>query len=598
MEQLYTRWGKELNREHIWEEYPRPLMARDSYICLNGEWEYSFTKKAVRPEKYDGKILVPFSPESALSGVSRQLKPRQYLWYRKTFQIDKEELKEGKRLLLHFGAVDQICVVYINGREVRRHTGGYLPFSCDITDALKIPEEGGVLLPGAADEKVQEITVAVKDASDRSYHARGKQKLRRGGMFYTAQSGIWQTVWMEYVPKQYIKSLETEPDPDGKKVKIIVRTAKNLPVDIVVCKPGLYNGKMAEALSIYDAIADWGSGKGISNHAIEVDIPEVKLWTPETPYLYYFIVKMGEDTVKSYFALRTVTIEKDENSIPRICLNHRQIFLKGVLDQGYWPEGLYTAPSDEAFIFDIQSAKDMGFNMIRKHLKIEPQRWYYHCDRLGMMVWQDMVNGGGRYKKWFVTYVATLMSWRQRTMKDTHFRLLSRKSEDGQMEFTFETKQTVKILKNHPGIITWVIFNEGWGQFRTQSLTNIVRGEDPSRLIDSASGWFDQGCGDFVSIHNYFFKLKLQTEEKRAAVLSEFGGYTMRVEGHAACGKQYGYGKHSDRESLNTAYQKRNEEVQALTEAGLCGSIYTQLSDIEEEVNGIFTYDREIKKLD
>lgn len=587
MKQLFTRWGKQLDSGHVLEEYPRPLLVRKSYINLNGYWEYAFTKKYTRPVQFDGKILVPFSPECVLSGVGRQLKPDEYLWYRRTFFVSLQGFqKEKLRRLLHFGAADQSCVVFINGQEAVRHTGGYLPFEADITEYLA--------------EGENEILVSVKDLSDTSYHSRGKQKLKRGGMFYTAQSGIWQTVWMEDVPEEYIQRITAIPVLDAGQVRITVASPVSRFVEIEVRKPALCSEAMKKPEDVIaedTVLEDWGHGAGMSNEEIVIDLPYVYPWTCETPYLYYFTVKMGEDTAESYFAVRTFTIEPDDSGIPRICLNHEVQFQKGVLDQGYWPDGLYTAPSDEALVFDIQSMKNMGFNMLRKHIKIEPQRWYYHCDRLGMVVWQDMVNGGRMYKHWFVTYGATALSWRNLKIKDACTRILSREDKAGRLEFVKEIKETIELLKGHPSIAAWVIFNEGWGQFQTADMTEIVRKEDPSRLIDQASGWFDQGGGDFQSIHNYFFKLKIKPEERRATVLSEFGGYSMRSEGHSACLTQYGYGIYTDVSPLNQAYVKLQREVEKLIPGGLCASVYTQLSDVEEEVNGIFTYDREVLKI-
>ena len=580
MEQLYTRWGKTLDADPVLQEYPRPLLKRDSYVNLNGYWDYAVTKQFKRPEKYDGRILVPFSPESALSGVGRQLQPDEYLWYRiqdGRFSPDWEKLDQGMRLILHFGAVDQSCRVYVNGREAAKHTGGYLPFSADITEYL-----------GKASN---EILAAVKDLSDTSYHAKGKQKLKKGGMFYTAQSGIWQTVWMEYVPGCYITELAAEPDLDRKLVRICVRSALDLPVKIQVCAPAICQlGHEKECAVIAE-------GSGTSNRYIEIPIPEVQPWTCGEPWLYEYTVTMGEDRAESYFALRTFTVEPDETGIPRICMNGEVQFQNGVLDQGYWPDGLYTAPSDEAMIFDIREMKKLGFNMIRKHIKIEPQRWYYHCDRLGMVVWQDMVNGGTCYRHWFVTYAATLISWRKRNMADIYHRLLSRTHKEGRLEFVREMKETIRLLKGHPSIAVWVIFNEGWGQFQTEDMTRIARECDGTRLIDQASGWFDQKGGDLQSIHNYFFKLEFTAEKERATVLSEFGGYSLRVEQHSACRKLYGYGTHKTMESLNAAYKKQMQKVKEQIPNGLCASVYTQLSDVEEEMNGIFTYDREVCKL-
>lgn len=608
MKQLYTRWGKELDPDHVLGEYPRPHMVRKSYTNLNGYWDYAFTKTFHRPASYEGKILVPFSPESVLSGVSRQLKPDEYLWYHRGFKLgDWAKRKSEHRLILHFGAVDQACVVYVNGKRAASHTGGYLPFEADISEFVSDGEN--------------ELLVAVKDLSDTSYHSRGKQKLERGGMFYTAQSGIWQTVWMEEVPKDYICEIETVPDIDKGTVRIRVNAArtvgteetdgtaaesgmsvdKGMHVEIQVRKPDLYHDPMKMPMS--DAAEEQGCGEvlcvanGEAGEWIEISIPDVRLWNCEKPWLYYFTVKRGSDQVESYFAMRKFSVEKDGQGIPRICLNGNIQFQNGVLDQGYWPDGLYTAPSDEAFIFDITEMKKTGFNMVRKHIKIEPQRWYYHCDRLGIVVWQDMVNGGSTYKSWLVTYAATVLSWRGLHMKDSHTKLLSREDKAGRREFVREMKETIRILKMHPSIAVWVIFNEGWGQFQAEDMTKIAREADPYRLIDQASGWFDQGGGDLKSVHNYFFKLTARAEKERAFVLSEIGGHTFHDQEHSACEELYGYGAHKDKKSLDDAYSELMRKVEKLIPQGLCASVYTQWSDVEEEVNGVYTYDREVRKI-
>ena len=591
MKQLYTRWGKEIDCNHVLQEYPRPLLQRESYVNLNGYWEYAITKKFKRPEQYDGKILVPFSPESALSGVKRQLMPDEYLWYYRTLSVDFDKLRAGYRLILYFGAVDQACRVYVNSKEAARHTGGYLPFSADITEYIENAEA--------------ELLVAVRDVSDTSYHARGKQKLKRGGMFYTAQSGIWQSVWMEYVPSDYITEIITEPDLRQEKVKIVVCSDSDMPVTIQIRKPALYQNLPSEELEETDtgkADAEKADiivqADGTSNQEIEIPLPYVSAWTCEEPFLYYFTVIMGDDKAESYFALRTFTIEPDKGGIPRICLNGKVQFQNGVLDQGYWPDGLYTAPSDDALIFDILEMKKMGFNMLRKHIKIEPERWYYHCDRLGMAVWQDMVNGGTSYKHWFVTYAATLFSRKRLPIKDNCLPLLSRTHKAGRQEFVREMKETIRLLKGHPSIAVWVIFNEGWGQFSAKEMTEIVKECDNSRLIDQASGWFDQNGGSMQSIHHYFFGFKFSPEKERATVLSEFGGYSLRIPEHSAYKKLYGYGIHKTMESLNAAYRERMRQIEKQIPDGLCACVYTQLSDVEEEVNGIFTYDREVKKIE
>lgn len=598
MEQLYTRWGKNLDRDHVLEEYPRPLLMREDYQILNGWWDYAFTIDYKQPQQYEGRILVPFSPETALSGVGRQLKPDEYLWYRRNFNLPGWEREKGQnRILLHFGAVDQSCEIRINGHKVKRHTGGYLPFEVDISRY--------------AQESANELIVAVKDLSDTSYHSKGKQKLNAGGMFYTAQSGIWQTVWLEKVPETYIKEIKTVPDIEKKIIRIKVsssystdkknvdKLSRNLPIEIKIRKPGLYPDPVVKPSQISTEDMLETAVQAVSDKWIEIPIESISLWNCETPYLYYFEVKLGDDRAISYFAMRKFSLEtKVHEEFPRICLNGEVQFQNGVLDQGYWPESLYTPPSDAAMIFDIQEMKKTGFNMVRKHLKIEPQRWYYHCDRLGIVVWQDMVNGGSYYKHWFVTYGATLLSWLRIPMRDVYPRLLSREAKAGRLEFIREMKETIRLLGNHPSIAAWVIFNEGWGQFQTEDMTRIVRRLDPNRLIDQASGWFDQGGGDFSSLHNYFFKLFIRPERERASVLSEFGGYSYREPGHCAKEKLYGYGICKNKKDLKKRFLERWQGVQNLIPQGLSASIYTQWTDVEEEVNGVFTYDREVRKIE
>lgn len=598
MKQLYTRWGKNLDRDHVLEEYPRPLLMREDYQILNGWWDYAFTIDYKQPQQYEGRILVPFSPETALSGVGRQLKPDEYLWYRRNFDLPGWDREKGQnRILLHFGAVDQSCEVRINGHKVKRHTGGYLPFEVDISRY--------------AQESANELIVVVKDLSDTSYHSKGKQKLNAGGMFYTAQSGIWQTVWLEKVPETYIKEIKTVPDIEKKIIRIKVsssystdkknvdKLSRNLPIEIKIRKPGLYPDPVVKPSQISTEDMLETAVLAVSDKWIEIPIESISLWNCETPYLYYFEVKLGDDRAISYFAMRKFSLEtKVHEEFLRICLNGEVQFQNGVLDQGYWPESLYTPPSDAAMIFDIQEMKKTGFNMVRKHLKIEPQRWYYHCDRLGIVVWQDMVNGGSYYKHWFVTYGATLLSWLRIPMRDVYPRLLSREAKAGRLEFIREMKETIRLLGNHPSIAAWVIFNEGWGQFQTEDMTRIVRRLDPNRLIDQASGWFDQGGGDFSSLHNYFFKLFIRPERERASVLSEFGGYSYREPGHCAKEKLYGYGICKNKKDLEKRFLERWQGVRNLIPQGLSASIYTQWTDVEEEVNGVFTYDREVRKIE
>ena len=573
---LYTVWGENLDKENVWQEYPRPQMQREHYQMLHGEWDYAIV--SLEDEKdfeSQGEILVPFSPETLLSGVGRQLQPTEYLWYQKelTFTTEESERKvQGQRCLLHFDAVDQQAIVYINGMEVARHYGGYLPFEADITDYV-------------GDEKIV-LQVRVRDESDTSYHTRGKQTLKRGGMFYTAQSGIWQSVWYEWVPKNHVKRYRIIPDYDNAKVIIeLFSRSKFESVSLDV------DGDKDNNITVhYDSEE--------SNVTISFADRKFESWSPENPYLYYFTLKADEDVIRGYFAMRAFTIEKDEKGIPRFCLNHKPYFLNGLLDQGYWPDGLMTAPCDEAFVYDIELAKQKGFNMIRKHIKIEPLRWYYHCDRLGMIVWQDMVNGGTTYNMPWVCYMPTAIPALGRVIKDNMYHMFSRKVVESRECWEIECRGTLDHLCNVPSISTWVPFNEAWGQFDAARIANEVKAYDPTRTVDHASGWFDQKAGDFNSVHNYFRKLRVEKDDKRAFVISEYGGYACHIKGHSSVERIFGYKKYETKEELSKAFhQLLDEQVMPLVEKGLSGVVYTQLSDVEEEVNGLVTYDRKVCKI-
>lgn len=569
MKQLKTQFSEHITAQTVLSEYPRPSLVRSSCLNLNGLWQYAITQQKTFPQRFEGRILVPFSPECALSGVLRQLKPGQFLWYTRTLSAAKPQ--PGKRFLLHFGAVDQEAVVYINRIQTGTHTGGYLPFSLDITDFLQNGDN--------------ELTVRVTDQSDTSWHSRGKQSLKPGGMFYTAQSGIWQTVWAEIVPANYVEGIFCFPDFDNSCLHM--KAVTRLPAEMTGVITGAQSGPIPFS--------------GMTNEELLIPLPDFHPWSPEDPFLYTVTLQTGADNVSSYFAMRKCDIQTGPDGLPRFFLNNRPYFQAGVLDQGYWPEGLYTAPSDEALIADISRMKELGFNMLRKHAKIEPERFYYHCDRLGMLVWQDMVNGGSTYKHWFVTYLATLMNWNRISFGDgpNHRRLLSRSDEKGCRQFLAEMEETVAFLYNHPCIVVWVPFNEGWGQFDARKAADRLHELDPSRLVDHASGWFDQGGGDILSLHYYFFTLKFKPDPRRALALTEFGGYSCSLAEHSACKKVYGYQKYTSTDALTAGYEKLMEKIiLPAVKKGIGASIYTQLSDIEEETNGIYTYDRAVCKLD
>lgn len=557
---LMTPWGEHLDENCILTEYPRPQMRRNSYLNLNGRWEYAITDSDELPRRWDGTILVPFSPESALSGVGRSLQPGQTLWYRREVILPQGFIPADGRLLLHFGAVDQEAAVYWNGRLLGRHMGGYNAFTLDATDALG-PRNS--------------LVVRVHDDTDASFHSRGKQKTRRGGIWYTPQSGIWQTVWMEAVPRHYIESLRIVPLFDQSAVEVMVRCSQPLQCEATV---------------------DGRTVPFTSGEPARIPMPDFRAWSPEDPYLYDLSVTLGEDRVESYFGMRKVEVRADRGGVKRLFLNGEPYFQSGLLDQGYWPDGLYTAPSDEALIYDIQTAKAMGFNLLRKHIKVEPMRWYYHCDRLGMLVWQDMPSGGGKYR--FSTITLPLVTGIHR--RDNHYRAFARASSQGRGEYMDELEEMVGQLFNAPSVVLWVPFNEGWGQFDSTLVMERLRALDPTRPVDPASGWHDQGAGELRSLHVYFKPFRFRRDRRgRALALSEFGGYNLRVDGHCFNQKDYGYRRLPDAAALWRDFSRLYErEVLPAVPRGLCASVYTQLSDVEDELNGLMTYDRRVVKLD
>ena len=553
---LTTKWGEALDREHPLPEYPRPQLRRESFLNLNGVWQYAVSTLNSEPEEYDGDIVVPFPLESELSGVGRVLQPGEYLWYRREFTLP-EDFNVG-RVLLHFGAVDQCARVWVNGMDACTHTGGYLPFSADITDLLF--------------EGENTLVVRVTDDTDRSYHTRGKQKLKPGGIWYSPVSGIWQTVWCESVPENYISSLFITPHLEDGSVELLVM------------------GEGAVRAGIDGDAYDFEAGTSAL-----LKLREVRAWSPEEPYLYKLELAMGDDRVESYFAMRSVGIGEDRNGVKRLLLNGKPYFQNGLLDQGWWPDGLYTAPSDEALAFDIAAAKTMGFNMLRKHVKVEPLRWYYHCDRLGMLVWQDMPNGGGAYSA--LTVSAPLLTGSH--SRDDKYSKFARREEKGRDEFREELLDMVSHLYNAPSIVTWVIFNEGWGQFDSDKCAEAVLELDSSRILDRTSGWHDQGSGELRSIHLYFDDYKHKPDKLgRCVVLSEFGGYTLPIDGHAWPGKPFGYKKFDSQEKFRRALTLLYDgQIRPACMSGLAAAIYTQLTDVENELNGLITYDRRVIKL-
>ena len=614
---LTTVWGEALDASNVLPEHPRPRMQRDKYAMLNGVWEYAIAPvdgevdaealaQQEIPSRWDGQIVVPFSPEALLSGVGRTVQPSELLWYKR--KIDLQKPADDQRLILHFDAVDWMCACFVNDKLVGTHTGGYLPFSFDITDLLgsaAVGESAGEVAPAAKSATTAELVLCVWDPSDTGSQLRGKQRLSRGDIWYTAQSGIWQSVWYEVVSAVHLESLTLKGDMfDTLEVKANVQVSG---------LEGVQTGAFKLELALKDEL-----GQDVLLATLPVDeageisaeqhVDDPLLWSPESPHLYAVEATLWQDGavvdfVRSYCAFRTVEVKKDVAGVPRVHLNGVPYFVRGVLDQGYWPDGLMTTPSDDALVYDIEAMKSAGFNTLRKHIKIESERWYYHCDRLGMLVWQDCVSGGSAYSPWHTSQKPTLFSFTWNRFDDTtpeHHQALSAGNEGYRKEWTETCQEMVKLLDGHPSIGLWTLFNEGWGQFDARAATEAVRALDATRPIDATSGWYDQGCGDFLSIHNYFRPLRAGWHGKqrgnRAAIISEFGGLAQMTPGHTSLDHSYGYGDFATVEDWRAAVKKLLAEVESLADEGLAGYVYTQVSDVEEEVNGLLAYDRKINK--
>lgn len=542
--QLMTRWAAEVGPANALPEYPRPQLVRPDWMNLNGLWDYAITPDSVtQPPPAAGKILVPFPVESALSGVMTRFDEYSKLWYRRTFSVP--ESWRGERIRLHFGAVDWRCQVWVNGRCIGRHQGGYDAFTFDVTDAL--------LGKGA-----EEISVCVTDPTEGD-QPRGKQSRKPEGIFYTSTSGIWQTVWLEPVPDVCIDGLKCVPDVDAQLLRLRVAVnsfSGNLRVEAVASAAG-------------DEIA---RVSGLANAELVLSLPHPRLWSPDDPFLYDLKVTLKDgdkvlDSVSSYFGMRKIALRKDEQGVTRMALNDQFTFEIGTLDQGFWPDGIYTAPTDEALRSDIEFLKKAGFNLTRKHVKVEPDRWYYWCDRLGLLVWQDMPSGNN----------ATV---------------------DDRRDFETELLHLVNGLENHPSIIVWVLFNEGWGQYDTEPLTQWLKELDPSRLVDDASGWTDMRAGDLIDMHSYPEPDAPASDPHRAAVLGEFGGLGLAVEGHSWSTNCWGYVMLSDDQELASQYALAFKHVWRLhVLRGLSAAVYTQTADVETEGNGLQTYDRAVAKI-
>ncbi len=547
---LFTSDSENIN-EIPWNIYPRPLLKRDSFFCLNGEWDFEISGSADIPDYYSKKILVPYAPQSLLSGLNINISDSSYLFYKREFTLPTGFVKQ--RVIINFGASDCYTTVFINGCIVCNHKGGYDSFSADITEHLK-----------------ENNTIIVRVFDDLSNHIMpyGKQTQKRGGMWYTPVSGIWQTVWLESVNENYIKDIKTYVNDT--QVKICVDKANTNGNVIINCGESELNAKLIDGVCTF-----------------EIDNP--KYWDTENPFLYYFTIHTQTDTVSSYFAIRNLEI-KTVNNIKRLCVNNKPVFFNGILDQGYFSDGIFTPATFETFTNEILNLKKLGFNMLRKHIKIEPQLFYYECDRLGMFVFQDMVNNG-KYSFLRDTALPTLFSKRK---NDKHLH----KDAETRNEFKASMIKTVNGLYNHPSIVLWTIFNEGWGQFNSSEMYTVLKELDSTRFIDTASGWFKGGKSDVESDHVYFKPYKFKTSDK-PVILSEFGGYTYSDKDHIFNpNKSYGYKTLKSIEELNSAISKLyKRDVIPYVQKGLCASVYTQVSDVEDEINGIFTYDRKVQKV-
>ncbi len=552
---LSSRWAKDVSPSNTLSEYPRPQLVRDRWVNLNGLWDYAITGiDDTRPVEWNGEILVPFAIESSLSGVGKSVQPDQTLWYHRQFETP--QLNAGERLLLHFGAVDWETTVWINGQRVGEHRGCFDPFSFDITDALTKGDS-------------QQITIRVWDPTDTGDQPRGKQVLKPGGIFYTAVTGIWQTVWLEPVPAAHIRSLKVIPDIDNSSVSVTVDASARDRVTI----------------EVRDGDKTVVSARGSAGETITLPIPDAKLWSPDSPHLYDLEVDLESgDDVSSYFGMRKIAVGRDDDGFLRMFLNNKPLFQYGPLDQGWWPDGLYTAPTDEALKFDVEVTRELGFNMARKHTKVEPARWYYWADKLGLLVWQDMP-----------TFMASGQNHHVRPKQENDANLAAQT----RMQFHTELRAMIDGLHNHPSIVAWVPFNEGWGQHRTNEVLQWTKQYDPTRLVDGPSGWEDRGWGDLKDMHNYPGPGMFPAMDDRVSVLGEFGGLGLPLEGHLwQADRNWGYRTLKTREELAAGYERLVTQLHRLIGKGLAAAVYTQTTDVEIEVNGLLSYDRQIVKID
>lgn len=556
---LKTRWASEVHPENVLSEYPRPQMVREDWKNLNGIWKYAIRRKGeAMPVAFDGDILVPFAIESSLSGVQKKVGKNHELWYEREFSVPKQW--KNKEVLLHFGAVDWRTSIYMNGILIKTHEGGYTPFSVNITPFLKRGK--------------QRLTVSVFDPTSDGYQPRGKQDTHPHAIWYTSVTGIWQTVWIEPVQKQHITRVTTIPDVDTSVLNVKVETEQH---EGWVAQVELWQGNQRVAF-----------GQGVPNARMRLAVESPRLWSPESPFLYdlkVILQRQGKvvDSVKSYAAFRKIDRKRDEKGEWRMYLNNQPYFQMGLLDQGWWPDGLYTAPTDEALRFDIEKTKAWGFNMIRKHVKVEPARWYYHCDRLGVLVWQDMPSGDMNNK------------WEYDTIGQGTD---SPRSEASKANYYAEWKEIMLLCMSHPSVVVWVPFNEAWGQFDTEKVSEWTAQQDSSRLVNAASGGNFRNCGDILDVHHYPEPHLNVKDNLHVTVLGEYGGIGMPVKGHLWSEKKnWGYVKYDSKEKVTATYVAYAQQLKTLIDYGFSSAVYTQTTDVEGEVNGLMTYDRAVVKV-
>lgn len=557
-DRIKTEWAEKVDPSNVLPEYPRPIMQRTEWQNLNGLWNYAIRPTGEpEPQTFDGEILVPFAVESSLSGVQKRVGDNNELWYNRNFTVPSKW--KDKKILLHFGAVDWKADVWVNDIKVGQHTGGYTPFSFDITPALVKGEN--------------KLVVKVWDSTDRSYQPRGKQVNNPEGIYYTPVTGIWQTVWLEPVAPEYIENIKSTPNIDNGTLTVDVSTqTRDAWIEI----------------RVLDGDEVVSTAKALAGQPLQLNIPNAKLWSPESPFLYNLeiaLVRNGKviDQVSSYTAMRKYTTRRDKNGIVRLQLNNQDIFQFGPLDQGWWPDGLYTAPTDEALVYDIKKTKDFGFNMIRKHVKVEPARWYTHCDQLGIIVWQDMPSGGNS-PRWI----------NQRYFDGVE----AVRSPESEANYRKEWKEIIDYLYNYPCIGVWVPFNEAWGQFKTVEIAQWTKEYDPSRLVNPASGGNFYTCGDMIDLHNYPEPKLYLYDAQRSTVLGEYGGIGLVVKGHIwEADRNWGYVQFNSSDEVTAEYIKYAKQLKDLIYKGFSAAVYTQTTDVEGEINGLMTYDRKVVKM-